>query len=102
MGGIKCRDNDLIKRSQVLTVVLEAIEGFDFPKNNYSYRLLRSVYGEVAKRVNGLPATEAVEAIPVEWVEEHIKWLKSLENAFSNMTAMNIEVMLKKWREEQK
>ena len=44
---------------------------------------------------------EEVEAIPVEWIEKHIKWLKSLENAFSNMTAMNIEVMLKKWREEQ-
>lgn len=43
---------------------------------------------------------EEVEAIPVEWIEEHIKWLKSLDNAFSNMTAMNIEVMLKKWREE--
>lgn len=45
---------------------------------------------------------EVVEAIPVAWIEEHIKWLKSLDYAFSNMTAMNIEVMLKKWREEQK
>lgn len=44
---------------------------------------------------------EAVEAIPVAWIEGHIKWLKSLDNAFSGMTAMNIEVMLKKWREEQ-
>lgn len=44
----------------------------------------------------------AVEAIPVEWIEGHIEWLKSLDNAFSGLTAMNIEVMLKKWREEQK
>lgn len=56
------------------------------------------------KKTMKLPSAqpEPVEAIPVEWIEEHIKWLKSLENAFSNMTAMNIEVMLKKWKEEQK
>lgn len=61
----------------------------------------RTTVGELVDFCSEEGCPKAVEAIPVEWIEEHIKWLKSLENAFSNMTAMNIEVMLKKWGEEQ-
>ena len=39
-------------------------------------------------------------AIPLSWIEKHIEWLKSMDNAFSNLTAMNISVMVKKWKEE--
>lgn len=83
--------SDLIERQAAIDAVKTYLGDYEISKT-------------VQCRLRLLPSAqpEAVEAIPVEWIEGHIKWLKSLENAFSNMTAMNIEVMLKKWREEQK
>ena len=47
-------------------------------------------------------AQETVEAIPVEWIEAEIKYLKALDFEFASLAAGQIEAMLKKWREEQK
>ena len=77
----------LIDRDEAVVAIRDAL------KPNTT-RAIRGMYA--------IKQLEEVEAIPVEWIEEHIKWLKSLDNAFSGLTAMNIEVMLKKWREEQK
>ena len=38
--------------------------------------------------------------IPISWIENHIAWLEGLDNAFSTMTAIDIKVMVKRWREE--
>lgn len=40
-------------------------------------------------------------AIPLSWIENRIAWLKSLDNPFSTLTAMQISTMVKKWKEEQ-
>lgn len=40
------------------------------------------------------------EAIPVSWIDKHIEWLEGLDNAFSTMTAIDIKVMVKRWKEE--
>ena len=40
------------------------------------------------------------EAIPISWIEKHIAWLEGLDNAFSTMTAIDIKVMVKRWKEE--
>ena len=40
-------------------------------------------------------------SIPLSWIEEHIEWLKSLDNEFINLAAAHISVMVKKWRREQ-
>lgn len=85
----------LIDASAVITANLYDDEHEEFLQK-------RTTVGELVDFCSEEGCPEAVEAIPVEWIEGHIEWLKSLENAFSNMTAMNIEVMLKKWREEQK
>lgn len=85
----------LINADTVVTANLYDDEYEEFCHREMTVKEYLDLYAD-----EGCP--EAVEAIPVAWIEEHIKWLKSLENAFSNMTAMNIEVMLKKWREEQK
>ena len=39
-------------------------------------------------------------SIPLSWIEEHIEWLKSLDNEFANLAAAHISVMVKKWRGE--
>lgn len=49
-----------------------------------------------------LDNAETVEAIPVEWIEAEIKYLKALDFEFASLAAGQIEAMLKKWREEQK
>ena len=40
------------------------------------------------------------EAIPLTWINEHIAWLEGLDNAFSTLTALDIRVMVKQWKEE--
>lgn len=48
-----------------------------------------------------LQTIEPEPSIPISWIEGHIDWLKDMNNGFANITAMNIETMLRKWREEQ-
>ena len=40
-------------------------------------------------------------AIPLSWIEGQIEWLKSLDNAFSTLTAGQISAMVNKWKDEQ-
>ena len=48
-----------------------------------------------------IDAAETVEAIPVEWIEAEIKYLRAMDFEFASLSAGKIEAMLKKWREEQ-
>lgn len=50
--------------------------------------------------LRALPSAQPEIAIPLSWIEKHIEWLKSMDNAFSDLIAMNISVMVKKWKEE--
>lgn len=47
-----------------------------------------------------LPPVQPEHAIPLSWIEGHIKWLKSLDNAFSTLIAAQISVMVNKWKDE--
>lgn len=49
--------------------------------------------------VKQLPSAEPV--IPLSWIEAQIEWLKSLDNAFSTLTAVQISAMVNKWKDEQ-
>ena len=51
--------------------------------------------------IENLPPAESEPAIPLSWIEGQIKWLKSLDNAFSTLTAGQISAMVNKWRGEQ-
>lgn len=55
------------------------------------------VYGEVFLRQEN----DGKDAIPAAWIENEIDWLKGLGNHFASLTAINIEAMLKRWREQQ-
>lgn len=52
-------------------------------------------------RIVELPTIQPEPAIPLSWIENEIKWLKSLDNTFSEITALQIYAMVKKWRHEQ-
>jgi hypothetical protein len=53
------------------------------------------------KKLCTLPSAQPEPAIPLSWIEGQIKWLKSLDNAFSTLTAVQISAMVNKWRGEQ-
>ena len=48
-----------------------------------------------------LPPIQPEPAIPLQWIESQIEWLKSLDNAFTTLTARQISSMVNKWRDEQ-
>lgn len=57
----------------------------------------------VGKRLTDkLDQLDPVEAIPIEWINEHIAWLGSLDANIGDQDARSIRVMLMKWRSEQK
>lgn len=60
----------------------------------------RTTVGELVDFCSEEGCPEAVEAIPVEWIEKHIK---ELQESFASFTGWPvIENMLMKWKEEQK
>jgi hypothetical protein len=51
--------------------------------------------------ITNLPSVQPEHAIPLQWIEAHIEWLKSLYNAYSTLTAVQISVMVNKWKDGQ-
>ena len=51
--------------------------------------------------ISELPSAQPEPAIPLQWIEAQIEWLKSLDNAFSTLTAGQISAMVNKWEDEQ-
>lgn len=47
------------------------------------------------------PSVQPEPSIPLSWFDEQIERLKSLDNAFATLTAMQISGMVKKWSDEQ-
>jgi hypothetical protein len=58
-------------------------------------------YQRIIDRFMGFASAQAEPAIPLQWIEAQIEWLKSLDNAFSTLTAVQISVMVNKWKDEQ-
>lgn len=58
-------------------------------------------YEDVVNAIKGLPSVQPEPAIPLSWIENEIEWLKSLDSTFSEITAIQISAMVKKWRDEQ-
>jgi hypothetical protein len=56
---------------------------------------------EILKRIDNQPSAQPEPAIPLQWIEARIEWLKSLDNAFSTLTAVQISAMVNKWKDEQ-
>ena len=61
-----------------------------------------AVYSDVMEgALLDLPSAQPEPAIPLQWIEAQIEWLKSLDNAFSTLTAGQISAMVNKWEDEQ-
>ena len=75
--------DDLISRQA-------ALDAFNLP----DYETLH--YFEIRDILEDIPSTDA---IPLEWIENHCKWLESQDNALSDMIIRFIQTMVKKWKE---
>ena len=64
--------------------------------------LVAKTMGEFVDRIKALPTIQPEPSIPLSWIENEIKWLKSLDNTFSEITALQISAMVNKWRDEKK
>ena len=72
-------------------------------EEKFAYEKSKKIARHTTKLLcDDVDAQETVEAIPVEWIEAEIKYLKALDFEFASLAAGQIEAMLKKWREEQK
>ena len=98
-------NNDLVSRQAAIDAldVLCQEHRYKIPGKRESYSPYNEAWQDALDRAEGaifnLPSAEV---IPVSWIEEQIEWLKGLDNGFSNLTAIQISVMVEKWRSEQK
>ena len=82
-------ETDTISRQAAIDAVIKHLQ------LNYEY-----AWG-VREAINALPSAQPEPAIPLQWIEAQIEWLKSLDNAFSNLTALQISAMVNHWKDEQ-
>ena len=52
------------------------------------------------EQLTKLSSAQPEQSIPISWIEKQIDWLKSMDNEFSSISAINISVLVKKWRKE--
>lgn len=67
----------------------------------YDEKLYKRIMQILDERIKPLPSAQPEPAIPLSWIEGQIEWLKSLDNAFSTLTAGQILAMMNKWKDEQ-
>ena len=101
------RMNDLISRQ----AALDAMETWDKFGCDPDGKLVRYDddkhyipyvhYEDMVHVIKHLPSAQPEPAIPLQWIEAQIEWLKSLDNAFSTLTAGQISAMVNKWEDEQ-
>lgn len=84
-------DKDLISRQQAIKEVKELFSMGDCYCDEYA----------IVGMLNTIPPVQPEPAIPLSWIENHIVYLKSLDNAFSTLTATQISTMIKKWKDKQ-
>lgn len=85
--------DDLISRQAAIEEVRKmaiALYGYD----------ATSVISCAIYKLQNLPSAQPEPAIPLQWIEAQIEWLKSLDNAFSALTAVQISAMVNKWKDE--
>ena len=96
--------SDLISRQAARHALCKAVHnGEDVPCENQTASCLwtGTRVCDFVREIDALPSVQPEPAIPLSWIENEIKWLKSLDNTFSEITALQISAMVKKWRDEQ-
>ena len=96
----------LVKESRTLVkdLVKDAISrqaAIDAVNSHFGFSVEEEYGSAVQEVLNALPSVQPELAIPLQWIEAQIEWLKSLGNGFSTLAAGQISAMVDKWKEEQ-
>lgn len=92
-GDESMTNQEAIRLIRNLPTMCEFTDAYGEPIDSDAY------YEAVDMAISALNA-QPEPSIPISWIEKQIDWLKSMGNEFSNITAMNISVLVKKWRKE--
>ena len=101
------KSDDLISRQAAIDAIL-AVTGNSSVRELYEHVQEHGLSEMWSGGVNAaidiiiaVPSVQPKPAIPLQWIEAQIEWLKSLDNAFSALTAGQISAMVNKWKDEQ-
>ena len=97
--------DDLISRKAAIDALAEDMPQPYTPDGSHpadeGIFMAQEIYADCIQTLKELPSVKLEPAIPLQWIEAHIEWLKSLDNAFSTLTAVQISTMVNKWKYEQ-
>lgn len=79
----------------------DAIDAAALSAAEWDGMYVQDINGRIREALEKLPSAQPEPAIPLSWIEGQIEWLKSLDNAFSTLTAKQILTMMNKWKDEQ-
>ena len=68
---------------------------------NTNAKMSMPEWNEITNAVMSLPTIQPEPAIPLSWIEKHIRVAKRSDNEFAKLVVGYISIMLKKWRGEQ-
>ena len=53
---------------------------------------------KIREAIEALTVPSADSSIPISWIEKYIDWLNGLESPFSTITALQVSLMVKRWK----
>ena len=93
--------SDLIRRQDAIDALNKCYADIELDNDRPVNRYEGMFYTALKMAFERLPSAQPEPAIPLQWIEAQIEWLKSLDNAFSTLTAGQISAMVNKWEDEQ-
>ncbi len=98
--------SDLISRQAAIEAIMEEFEKWLYGHGICSPNIHESIPCDavpllIDDAISELPSAQPEPAIPLSWIENHIAWLKNMDNSFSALTALQISTMVQKWKDEQ-
>jgi len=88
-------ESDLISRHDALDALVEKGQQSRRYKLGETWELN---FEEIREALETVPPKPA---IPLQWIETQIEWLKSLNDAFSTLYSVQISAMVNRWKDEQ-
>ena len=94
--------NDTISRQQAIDTAVTVARRTLLDSKPIDVKMSSDyIFVNLVEPMRKLPTVEPEPAIPLQWIEGQIEWLKSLDNAFSTLTAGQISAMVNTWKDEQ-
>lgn len=91
------QNDDLISRQAAIDAVRELY--IQSPKINNDI-VYDTAIDQAHDALVNLPSAQPEPAIPLQWIEAQIEWLKSLNNAYATSRVEHISAMVNIWKDK--